>query len=317
MRRRGLVGQPILAAAAFQAASSSLRASLAKGTARGSSTPSPADARGAGATVAVESGIDTGCPRCWNIAGKRHDGAVRKPYLDILGTPSYSISALVGQSQSWLSAWPCGLPKGDETRRGSGDFDEARKGWPGGQPRTWGPPYFGRFSTVPPPFFQPARGSRQRNQRWFFDPVAGPASPENSQIRHPASPLGHPVAAPAAFAAGSLKCRQPRIKPRKRRGVNTLTKSVEYPEQPSRSAERFLVATFLDNEWRLHRLRVIEADLGQSAGERFLEKHTEIRAETPAAINTCERPRHFTPTAGTKPSGAALDSTLRDPGSLN
>jgi hypothetical protein len=45
MKNRAFVGQPILAAAVFQAAFSILRASLAEGTADGFSTLSPTDAR--------------------------------------------------------------------------------------------------------------------------------------------------------------------------------------------------------------------------------------------------------------------------------
>src|SRR5580698_4554284 len=48
MKNRALVGQPVLAAAVFQAAFSILRASFAEGTADGFSTLSPDDARDTG-----------------------------------------------------------------------------------------------------------------------------------------------------------------------------------------------------------------------------------------------------------------------------
>jgi hypothetical protein len=54
----------------------------------------------------------------------------------------------VGQTPGFSRPWgladyqPAGMAlratRGDENPRGSGDFDEARKGWPGGQPRTRG-----------------------------------------------------------------------------------------------------------------------------------------------------------------------------------
>jgi hypothetical protein len=85
--------------------------------------------------------------------------------------------------------------------------------------------------------------------------------------------------------------------------------AAEYHElhSPANPEERFLVDTLVNNEWRLRRLRVVEADLWQSAVDAYLEKHTETESATtgqsfiacgPAferlqrIVNSCERHYH-------------------------
>src|SRR5580698_1374622 len=66
--------------------------------------------------------------------------------------------------------------------------------------------------------------------------------------------------------------------------------AAEYHElhSPANPEERFLVDTLVNNEWRLRRLRVVEADLWQSAVDAYLEKHTETEsATTGQAFITC------------------------------
>src|ERR1700678_2517349 len=54
--------------------------------------------------------------------------------------------------------------------------------------------------------------------------------------------------------------------------------AAEYHELhcPADADERFLVDTLINNEWRLRRLRCVEADLWRAAHNAFLDKHTEI-----------------------------------------
>jgi hypothetical protein len=66
--------------------------------------------------------------------------------------------------------------------------------------------------------------------------------------------------------------------------------AAEYHElhSPANPDERFLVDTLVNNEWRLRRLRVVEADLWQSAVDAYLEEHTETEsATTGQAFVTC------------------------------
>jgi hypothetical protein len=58
--------------------------------------------------------------------------------------------------------------------------------------------------------------------------------------------------------------------------------AAEYHElhSPANPEERFLVDTLVNNEWRLRRLRVVEADLWQSAVDAYLENHTETESAT-------------------------------------
>jgi hypothetical protein len=66
--------------------------------------------------------------------------------------------------------------------------------------------------------------------------------------------------------------------------------TAEYHElhAPANANERFLVDTLVNNEWRLRRLRVVEADLWQSAVDAYLEKHTETEsASTGQAFIAC------------------------------
>jgi hypothetical protein len=66
--------------------------------------------------------------------------------------------------------------------------------------------------------------------------------------------------------------------------------AAEYHElhSPANPEERFLVDTLVNNEWRLRRLRVVEADLWQSAVDAYLDKHTETEsATTGQAFITC------------------------------
>jgi hypothetical protein len=85
--------------------------------------------------------------------------------------------------------------------------------------------------------------------------------------------------------------------------------SAEYREQhrPSNSVERFLVDTLVNNEWRLRRMRCVEADLWVQATNAFLEKNTAIEAcssgdsfttgagpfdRLQRLVNSCERNYH-------------------------
>src|SRR5277367_5224986 len=54
--------------------------------------------------------------------------------------------------------------------------------------------------------------------------------------------------------------------------------AAEYHElhAPADADERFLVDTLINNEWRLRRLRCVEADLWRATHNLFLEKHAEI-----------------------------------------
>jgi hypothetical protein len=76
---------------------------------------------------------------------------------------------------------------------------------------------------------------------------------------------------------------------------------------PADATERFLVDTLVNNEWRLRRLRTVEADLWQTGVNTYLEKHPEIERATsgdalatigPAferlqrVVNSCERNYH-------------------------
>src|SRR6202795_2909571 len=56
--------------------------------------------------------------------------------------------------------------------------------------------------------------------------------------------------------------------------------AAEYHEHhsPADPCQRFLVDTLVNNEWRLRRLRRVEAELWQSASNAFLEKNTEAPA---------------------------------------
>jgi hypothetical protein len=86
-----------------------------------------------------------------------------------------------------------------------------------------------------------------------------------------------------------------------------LTAELHSQYSPADSTERFLVDTLVNNEWRLRRLRVVEAGLWHTAIDRFLEEHPEMQAATPAdafeasspvferlqrVINSCERNYH-------------------------
>jgi hypothetical protein len=76
---------------------------------------------------------------------------------------------------------------------------------------------------------------------------------------------------------------------------------------PADSTERFLVDTLINNEWRLRRLRTVEADLWQTGVNTYLEKHPEIERATSGdafatigptferlqrIVNSCERNYH-------------------------
>src|ERR1700677_4865581 len=82
--------------------------------------------------------------------------------------------------------------------------------------------------------------------------------------------------------------------------------AAEYHElhAPANADERFLVDTMINNEWRLRRLRCVEADLWLATHNLFLEKNAEIEkadhgdaftASGPAferlqrIVNSCER----------------------------
>jgi hypothetical protein len=49
---------------------------------------------------------------------------------------------------------------------------------------------------------------------------------------------------------------------------------------PADSTERFLVDSLISNEWRLRRLRRVEADLWQTGVDAYLTEHTEIERAT-------------------------------------
>jgi hypothetical protein len=76
---------------------------------------------------------------------------------------------------------------------------------------------------------------------------------------------------------------------------------------PADATERFLIDTLVNNEWRLRRLRTVEADLWQTGVNTYLEKHAEIERATSGdafatigsaferlqrIINSCERAYH-------------------------
>jgi hypothetical protein len=76
---------------------------------------------------------------------------------------------------------------------------------------------------------------------------------------------------------------------------------------PADATERFFVDTLVNNEWRLRRLRTVEADLWQTGVNTYLEKHPEFERATsgdalatigPAferlqrIVNSCERNYH-------------------------
>ena len=54
--------------------------------------------------------------------------------------------------------------------------------------------------------------------------------------------------------------------------------AAEYHElhSPANADERFLVDTLINNEWRLRRLRCVEADLWRAATKLFLETHPDV-----------------------------------------
>jgi len=85
--------------------------------------------------------------------------------------------------------------------------------------------------------------------------------------------------------------------------------AAEYHEHhnPADPGQRFLVDTLVSNEWRLRRLRRVEAELWQSASNVFLEKNAEIPAcssgdafataapvfeRLQRVVNACERTYH-------------------------
>ena len=61
--------------------------------------------------------------------------------------------------------------------------------------------------------------------------------------------------------------------------------AAEYHElySPANADERFLVDTLVNNEWRLRRLRCVEADLWRAANNLFIENHPEIGESAIAA----------------------------------
>jgi hypothetical protein len=76
---------------------------------------------------------------------------------------------------------------------------------------------------------------------------------------------------------------------------------------PADAAERFLVDTLINNEWRLRRLRSVEADLWQTAVDTHLNKNSEMERATSGdafatsgtaferlqrIVNSCERNYH-------------------------
>jgi hypothetical protein len=85
--------------------------------------------------------------------------------------------------------------------------------------------------------------------------------------------------------------------------------AAEYHEHhnPADPGQRFLVDTLVSNEWRLRRLRRVEAELWQSASNLFLEKDSEAPAcssgdafataapmfeRLQRVVNACERTYH-------------------------
>jgi hypothetical protein len=86
--------------------------------------------------------------------------------------------------------------------------------------------------------------------------------------------------------------------------------AAEYHEfySPANVDERFLVDTLVNNEWRLRRLRSVEADLWRAANNLFIENHPEIgesalgdafESSGPAfdrlqrIMNSCQRQYHY------------------------
>jgi hypothetical protein len=76
---------------------------------------------------------------------------------------------------------------------------------------------------------------------------------------------------------------------------------------PADATERFLVDTLIHNEWRLRRLRSVEADLWQTGVNTCIEKHPEMESATSGdalatigptferlqrIVNSCERNYH-------------------------
>src|SRR5580658_845745 len=85
--------------------------------------------------------------------------------------------------------------------------------------------------------------------------------------------------------------------------------AAEYHEfySPANVDERFLVDTLVNSEWRLRRLRAVEADLWRAANNLFLDNHPEIEisgsgdafeSSVPAferlqrIMNSCQRQYH-------------------------
>jgi hypothetical protein len=85
--------------------------------------------------------------------------------------------------------------------------------------------------------------------------------------------------------------------------------AAEYHElySPANVDERFLVDTLVNNEWRLRRLRCVEADLWRAANNLFIENHPEIGESAPGdaftgsgpafdrlqrIMNSCQRQYH-------------------------
>jgi hypothetical protein len=85
--------------------------------------------------------------------------------------------------------------------------------------------------------------------------------------------------------------------------------AAEYHEHhsPANSKERFLVDTLVNNEWRLRRLRRVEAELWEHATNNFMAANTEVPACTSGdafatdsatferlqrVVNSCERAYH-------------------------
>jgi hypothetical protein len=86
-----------------------------------------------------------------------------------------------------------------------------------------------------------------------------------------------------------------------------LTAELHQQYTPADATERFLVDTLVSNEWRLRRMRNVEADLWQTGVDAYLNTHTEMERATsgdafattgPAferlqrIVNSCERNYH-------------------------
>jgi hypothetical protein len=86
-----------------------------------------------------------------------------------------------------------------------------------------------------------------------------------------------------------------------------LTAELHEQYSPADAAERFLVDTLISNEWRIRRLRTVEADLWQTGVNAYLEKHPEMERATSGdalatigatferlqrIVNSCERNYH-------------------------